>query len=392
MTEFPNARSRFARRTGWDRSYSELQGAFKTEPGAPLLDLTTSNPTACGFELWAAEVLEPLLDARALRYTPDPKGLVSAREAVAGYYAGYDAAVSLEQIVLTASTSESYSHLFRLLCNPGDEVLIAQPSYPLFHYLADLADVTLRSYPLFYDYGWWIDIAELERAITPRSRAILVVHPNNPTGHPTSEAERAQLYELCSRHGLSLIVDEVFLDYPHAPGKRLRSFTRGAAPVLTFVLSGLSKIAALPQMKLGWIVTLGPEGDRDEALARLEVIADTFLSVNTSAQLALPSWLETAPRMQRQILLRMERNLAMLTNANLEMYDVSAGWSAILRLPRLFDHESAFRTLRSAGIVTHPAHFYGLDDPSRVVLSLIVAEETMRQAVERINSLMKGVC
>ena len=355
----------------------------------PLLDLTSSNPTACGFDLNPDEILAPLHDLCSLRYTPDSKGLLSAREAIASYYAGHAATISAEQIILTASTSESYSHLFRLLCDPGDEVLVAQPSYPLFGYLADLADVTLRSYPLFYDHGWCIDFAELEGAVTPRTRAIVVIHPNNPTGHPVSRGEREQIYGLCSRHGLSLIVDEVFLDYPHDKAARLSSFAQGPAPALTFVLNGLSKIAALPQMKLGWMVVRGPDHESEEALARLDVITDTFLSVNTPAQLALPRWLETAPALQEQIRSRITANLALLRDAKLNLYDLLAGWSAILRLPRVFEQETAFATLRTAGILTHPAHFYGLQEPGSVVLSLIVPRETMQQAVARLQHVLR---
>lgn len=389
MSESIEERSRFARRTAWDRSASELQDSFRLSADVPLLDLTVSNPTACGLNLDAAEILTPLQDLRTLQYVPDSKGLLSAREAVARYYADHAAAVSPEQILLTASTSESYGHLFRLLCDAGDEVLVAQPSYPLFGYLAGLADVSLRSYPLFYDYGWWIDIAELERAITSRTRAIVVVHPNNPTGHPVPPEEREQLYGLCVRHELSLIVDEVFLDFPHDPAARLPSFAQGSAPALTFVLSGLSKIAALPQMKLGWMVVRGPDRECNEALARLDVIADTFLSVNTPAQLALPHWLGNAPALQREIRCRIADNLALLRGGGLALYEVSAGWSAILRLPRLFEQQTAYATLRDAGILTHPAHFYGLREAGSVVLSLIVPRETMQQAVERLRRLLE---
>ena len=348
-----------------------------------------SNPGSCGFAFDGAETLDPLSDARSLRYRPEAKGLLSAREAVVRYYAGHGADVSPEQVLLTASTSEGYSHLFRLLCDPGDEVLIAQPSYPLFDTLADLSDVVLRSYPIFYDHGWWMDVAALERAITPRTRALVVVHPNNPTGHPTSMREREQIEEVCRRYGLRLIVDEVFLDYPQDGSAKIESFAKAPGTPLTFVLSGLSKIAALPQMKVGWIVVLGDEHERDEALDRLEIIADTFLSVSAPAQLALPEWLRHAPAMQRQILDRIGGNLAVLRGAGIEVLAVAAGWSAILRLPRVFADDSAFDTLRGAGILTHPASFYGLNDASRVVISLIVPTETMRRAAEVIWDLLQ---
>ena len=355
----------------------------------PWLDLTVSNPTACGFNFDTSSILDPLLNTKALEYDPDPKGMKAAREAVARYYASHGARISPEQTVLTASTSEAYSHLFRLLCDPGDEVLIAQPSYPLFDYLADLADLTLRHYPLFYDHGWWIDTEALQRAITPRTRAIVVVHPNNPTGHATSASERRDLFELCQRHSLSLIVDEVFLDYGYRGSAPLESFASVEMMPLTFVLSGLSKIAALPQMKVGWIVALGEPALRTEALERLEIIADTFLSVSSPGQLAMPAWLEGGHHIRQHILDRIEANLAVLRASKLEINDVAAGWNAILRLPHVFHEESAFITLRRAGILTHPAHFYGLPDPQRVVLSLIVPTETMRQAAEIICGLVR---
>jgi len=207
--------SRFSARTSWDVGESSYAAAVREAraSGRRVYDLTISNPTRCRF-VYDANLLGALGDLRALVYDPDPRGLAVAREAVAGYYADHGAAVTASDLVLTTSTSESYSYLFRLLCDPGDEVLVAQPSYPLFDFLADLDDVRLRPYPLFYDHGWWIDFAELERAITPRTRAVLVVHPNNPTGHWTGTSERELLEALCVRHGLALIVDEVFLDYP----------------------------------------------------------------------------------------------------------------------------------------------------------------------------------
>ncbi len=349
-----------------------------------MLDLTSSNPTACGFALSPSNLLEPLQNVKSVLYTPDPKGLQSARESIARYYAGYGATISAEQIVLTASTSESYSHLLRLLCEPGDEILIAQPSYPLFSYLADLSDVKLGYYPLFYDHGWWIDTAELERAISPRTRAIVVVHPNNPTGHPTSSSEREYLCELCRQHHLTLIVDEVFLDYAHRGFPRLESFASSNTPPLMFVLSGLSKMAALPQVKVGWMLVLGPALERLEALARLELIADTFLSVNTPSQLALPQWLTRAPETQREILDRISINRSQLAAAKIEMHDLSAGWSAIIRLPQIFRHETTFQMLNHLAVLTHPTYFYGLQDSKRVVVSLITPAETLKKAVERI--------
>ena len=284
--------TRFSARTGWDVGESGFAAAIREAraAGRRLVDLTVSNPTVCGFEYDAEAILAPLANAGALIYDPDTRGMRSAREAVAGYYGDHGAGVDADAVVLTTSTSEGYGYLFRLLCDAGDEVLVAQPSYPLFDFLADLEDVRLRAYPLFYDNGWWIDFAELEKRIGPKTKAIVVVHPNNPTGHATGAAERERLQEICLRHGLALILDEVFLDYPLGE-ERLTSFAVGPHPVLTFCLSGMSKIAGLPQMKVAWILGLGPERVQREAMGRLEVIADTFLSVNAPVQGALPGWL-----------------------------------------------------------------------------------------------------
>jgi aspartate/methionine/tyrosine aminotransferase len=287
--------------------------------------------------------------------------------------------------VLTTSTSESYSFLFRLLCDPGDEVLVAQPSYPLFDFLADLDDVRLRSYPLFYDHGWWIDFAELERAVTPRTRAVIVVHPNNPTGHWTGAREREALEGLCARHGLALIVDEVFLDYPLRECSALQlkaveaqSFAGGEHSALTFVLSGLSKIAGLPQMKSAWIATLGPEPARTEALGRLEIVADTFLSMNAPVQLGMPSWLAGAGAMQAQIRERARGNLDSLqriaeeARGRLQVLKVDAGWSAVVGLPGCVgERDCAERLVRERGVVVHPGAFYGMAEKNRAVVSLI---------------------
>jgi alanine-synthesizing transaminase len=380
---------RFSARTGWDVGESGFAAAIREARagGRELVDLTVSNPTVCGFEYDAEVILGPLRDVAALTYDPDPRGMRLAREAVAGYYADHEARVDPDVVVLTTSTSEGYGYLFRLLCDAGDEVLVAQPSYPLFDFLADLEDVRLRAYPLFYDFGWWIDFAELERRIGPRTKAIVVVHPNNPTGHATGRAERARLEEICARHGLALIVDEVFLDYPLGED-RLESFAVGPHPVPTFVLSGMSKIAGLPQMKAGWIVGLGPEETRRQAMGRLEVIADTFLSMNAPVQLALPVWLEGRRGIQGQILDRVRGNLRLAEACGVEVLQVEAGWSAILRLPRGGD--VAGELLREVGLVVHPGSFYGIAERGRVVVSLIGAAGEFSLGMQKISGVGVG--
>jgi len=371
----------FSARTSWDLGESRLSVAIRTST-RPLLDLTLSNPTACGFEYDLAPIPAPSL------YNPDPRGIPSARAAVADYYAGHRAEVSPEQLILTTSTSEAYSFLFRLLCDPGDEILVAQPSYPLFDFLATLDDVRLQPYPLFYDFGWWIDLAQLESRITSRTRAILVVHPNNPTGHATSLAERHALEGLCTLHNLALIVDEVFLDYGVDPvAEPIQSFATGEHPCLTFIVSGLSKIAALPQMKVGWLAAFGPDELRAEALARLEVIADTFLSMNAPAQHALPQWLAGREAIQRQIRSRIRENLGSVAAAsNLTLLPVQAGWSAVLQVPQsLASEDLAERLIHEAGLITHPASFYAMPGNHRVIVSLIVPGNIFSQGIQNLN-------
>lgn len=371
--------SRFSSRTGWDLGESSFAESIRRAraEGRTLIDLTLSNPTVCGFHYDAEAILTPLSDPRALVYDPDPKGMRSAREAVASYYADHGADVDPDSIVLATSTSEGYGYLFRLLCDAGDEVLVAQPSYPLFNFLADLEDVRLRPYPLFYDYGWWIDFAELESRIGPRTRAIVLVHPNNPTGHGTKGEERRRLEEICARNGLALIVDEVFLDYP-LNGEALESFAQEPHRVPTFVLSGLSKIAGLPQVKVGWIATFAPAVELGSALGRLEVIADTFLSMNAPAQLALPSWLASRAKIKKQILDRALANIRKIDGYGLGKLHCEAGWSAIIRLPRV--GVGADRLL-DEGVVVHPGSFYEMPEPERIVVSLIVPEEAFSTGI-----------
>ena len=350
-----------------------------------MIDLTVSNPTRCGFRYDAEGVLGALQDGAAMTYDPAPCGILKARQAVSRYYAEHDASVDPDQLVLTTSTSEAYSFLFRLLCDPGDAVLAARPSYPLFDFVADLDDVRLEIHPLFYDFGWWIDFAELERRIGPRTRAILLVHPNNPTGHVTRRPEREMLEQLCVRHGLALIVDEVFLDY--GIGAAVESFAAGPHPCLKFIVSGLSKIAALPQMKVGWVAAFGPEPDRAGALARLEIVADTFLSMNAPAQHALPVWLAGRETIAAQIRERVAENLQQLAGREtLHALPVEAGWNAVLRLPQRGSSASlAEELLRAVGVVVHPGSFYGLAGDHHVVVSLIGPTADFRSGVEKLK-------
>src|SRR6266496_3128917 len=277
----------FSYRTDWKLAPNRFtlvhQGVLRA--GREVLDLTISNPTRAGFSYNEAAILDSLRDPQSLDYDPQPMGLLRTRETVASYYKERSGdEIDPENLFLITSTSEGYSYVFRLLCNPGDEILVPKPSYPLFEFLADLQDVKLVPYLLLYDHGWQIDLPSLDKSVTERTRAVVLVHPNNPTGSYVSQNEQAALNQFCIQHQLALIVDEVFLDYVH-DGVRRPTFAANC-DALTFTLSGLSKISALPQMKLAWIAASGPPDDLQVAIQRLEVIADTYLSVNTPIQLA----------------------------------------------------------------------------------------------------------
>ncbi|HUZ05112.1 MAG TPA: pyridoxal phosphate-dependent aminotransferase, partial [Acidobacteriaceae bacterium] len=344
---------KFSARTQWDLQETPYAVALRRARAdvQPIFDLTASNPTTCSFVYDEGCLLGLLRQPEALLYEPDPRGLRRAREAIASYYQRETGAdLDPDHLLLTTSTSEAYSFLFRLLCDPGEEILIPQPSYPLFEFLADLEDVRLTPYPLFYDHGWHLDVAAMEARITSRTRAIMVVQPNNPTGHFTKSVEREALERVCEQHDLALIIDEVFLDYAlDSSGNTLRksrSFTTSNHPVLTFVLSGLSKVAALPQMKVAWVVCLGPQDILKQATARLEIIADTFLSMNAPIQHALPGMLAARWDIQQQIVARVRGNLADLDRQLAQQRMVSrlvveAGWYVVLRIPALGSADAA---------------------------------------------------
>jgi aspartate/methionine/tyrosine aminotransferase len=367
---------RFSGRTNWNTEESELARAhrLRTQAGLPIADLTASNPTRCGFT-YPPSLLQALADPRALDYDPQPKGSLAARQAVSDYYAGHGVALHPSQLLLTTSTSEAYSFLFRLLCDPGDEILIAQPGYPLFDFLAALDDVRLKAAPLVYDQGWQIDAEAIRRAITPRTRGLVIVHPNNPTGHFTKPWEAAELARLCREFSLSLIVDEVFLDYGF--GQPASSFASGLESVPVFVVSGMSKIAGLPQMKAAWIAVTGPA--QPEALDRLDVIADTFLSMNAPVQCALPAWLEERAGIQNQIRNRVAANLAELDRQLLrapaaQRLKLEGGWYAVLRIPALEPDEATVLALLERGVWVHPGYFFGMAESGWLVVSLLAPE------------------
>ncbi|MGI4758027.1 MAG: pyridoxal phosphate-dependent aminotransferase [Janthinobacterium lividum] len=385
---------RFATRTDFGTTASEYGEALRAARArGSFTDLTVSNPTQCGLAL-PAELLQPLADAGSLRYAPEALGLSSARDAIARLYREHwYADVPADQLLLTASTSEAYSYLLRLFCEPGDAVLVPSPSYPLFDLLARLHDVELIHYPLVYHDGWQIDPQTLRSAVTPRTRAIVVIHPNNPTGHFCSAADRDLLLQCAQEYGLPLIVDEVFLDYAVEHGGAFSFASQmwhGSSgreqPVLTFVMGGLSKLLCMPQMKLAWTAVAGPQAEVAETMNRLEVIADTFLSVSSPAQLALPFWLKLCTPVQEQVLQRVGANLAlldaMLPGTAVSRLKVEGGWAAVLRLPANdLDTEFSIRLLQQAGVAVHPGSFYGFPPRGWVVVSLLTAPDAFQRGL-----------
>lgn len=407
----------FARRTNWNLTTNAYTRAIEEHrrEGRELLDLTASNPTTVGLHYEQDRLLRALANPQALTYDPSPKGLLSAREAIAGYYAERGVPILPGDLILTTSTSEGYSFLFRLLCEPGDAVLVPTPSYPLFDFLADLQDVRLTPYELIYDHGWQIDFHSLQqpRGESANCKAVLVVHPNNPTGSYVKPDEAVQLRRFCSQHDLAIIADEVFLDYSFDDdGKKKQgvstfvsgcqaedadpSFRPGLAKgweennALTFTLSGLSKIAALPQMKVAWIAVSGPAEQKREALGRLEIIADTYLSMNAPVQWAIPAMIEDRAAIQRQLMARVQANLAeldrQLSGQKLcSRLEVEGGWYVILRVPvTSSDEELAVALLRQTGVLVQPGHFYDFARDGYLVISLITAEKLFQAGIERL--------
>jgi alanine-synthesizing transaminase len=392
----------FASRTNWRLTPNRFAVALEEHRrrGKSLIDLTNSNPTSCGFRYPEERLFAALKDSRALRYEPASQGLRPAREAIADYYRGrtgfFGVAPSVQaaRIVITSGTSEAYSFIFRLLCEPGDEVLVPAPSYPLFEYLADLADVRPVSYPLVYDDGWLIDFGRLSAALTSRSKAVMLVHPNNPTGSFIKKQEAQRLAEICARRDLAIIADEVFLDYADTTDPP-RSFAF-ASQALTFTLSGISKISLLPQMKLAWMVASGPASLVEQAMQRLDVIGDTYLSPSTPGQLALAEMLSMREEMQAQMRQRLCANLGSLDSllekrGAVERMKREAGWYAVLRVPATApDEDLAIKLLESSGVLAHPGHFFDFPQDGFLVVSLILPEAEFREGIQRLYRFIEG--
>jgi len=382
----------FAARTAWNLTPNALSErlAAHRRAGRAVLDLTESNPTRCGFLYDPETILGALARPQSLVYEPHPKGLPSARRAVADYYAAQGVPVDPEHLILTASTSEGYSFLFRLLVEPGQNVLVPRPSYPLFDFLAQINDVRLRSYPLVYEHGWRVDAEALRAQVDAGTRAILIVNPNNPTGSFLDRDDLSALVDISRQHGLALVADEVFSDYAWAPHPRRVESLAAVHDVLTFTLNGLSKMLGLPQMKLGWICTSGPPAERRTALERLEVIADTYLSVNTPVQVAVPEWLPARAGIQRQILRRVRDNRDFLVEAVnrarlCRCLETEGGWYTVLRVPRTQTEEAwVLQLLDRDSVLVHPGYFFDFVTEGYLVVSLLPPPDVFQSAVMRL--------
>jgi alanine-synthesizing transaminase len=385
--------SGFSARTDFARTWNALAQAQASRKarGEPLVDLTESNPTRVGLPQPDPRLLAT---ADAFSYAPEPLGLLSAREAVAQHLSARGQSVSASHLILSSSTSEAYSWLFKLLCEPGDNVLVPAPSYPLFEHLARLEGVEVRAYRLPCVHGFGLDVEQVAAARNERSRAVLTVNPGNPTGHCLHEGELEALSELCEATGLALLSDEVFSDFAwEAEPDRVASVAGRALPMLTFSLSGLSKGVGLPGLKLGWTHVGGPTAARDEALARLEWVADTFLPVGTPVQHALPALLAHAPSFQAALLSRVKANRRRLlaarpSGAAWDVVPAHAGWSAVLRIPREPGEEATCLALLEAGLLVQPGYFYDFAGGAFLVLSLLPPPEVFE---EGLGLLVRGL-
>jgi alanine-synthesizing transaminase len=383
----------FSSRFHWDSRPNRLTEllAKKRRAGTRILDLTESNPTQAGLD-YPPGMLAALADSRVLRYDPAPAGTEEARAAVSEYYAIRGQQVQIPHILLTASTSEAYAYLFKLLTDPGDEVLVPRPSYPLFEYLATMESVTVRQYPLVYHGGWSIDLDALAAEMSQRTRAVILVNPNNPTGSYVKRGELASLAGLCASRGLALISDEVFSDYALGSDPERVTTLAGVQECLAFSMSGLSKIAGLPQMKLGWIVAAGPEQLRQEAIGKLEWIADTYLSVGTPVQCAASALLAAGDLVQRQIRARSAENLAfavhLLRGSAANVLAVEGGWYITLQLPRWrTEEEWVLALLEDENVLVQPGFFYDFSAEAFLIVSLLTEPPIFRAGLEKLKSL-----
>ena len=386
----------FSTRTNWPLSSNRITEVLDRlkKNNIPIIDLTESNPPRCGFIYPSGRILQPLASERNLRYDPQPQGSLEAREAVVHYYKEHGREAAPERVFLTASTSEAYSYLFRLLADAGQEVLFPRPSYPLFQFLGDLNDVALNYYPLVYTDHWRIDFSRLEGCIQPNTKAIVLVNPNNPTGSFVKKDELSALNRICRAKNVPIICDEVFADFAFPGNKDVVSLA-GNNSVLTFVLGGLSKTLALPQMKLSWIIVSGPAELVNQACRRLEVIADTYLSVNAPVQNAVAGWLSSKEEFQEQIKRRALDNLRFLEEtagaARCRLLKPEGGWHAVLKIPNaLTEEEWILEFLKGDHVFVHPGYFFDFEEDGFLVVSLLPPADVFKEGMKRIFQKIVG--
>lgn len=392
----------FSSRLDWRGRQNRLSRIVEERriSGAGIVDITESNPTRAGIDLYGgSELLEPLSDPASLIYEPHPRGLRGARECVAEYYRGRGTACDAESIWLTASTSESYGMLLKMLADPGDEILAAAPSYPLFDMLAALEGVRVRRYALWYcdDDGWRVEMDSVAAATSERTRALFLVSPNNPTGSYVHPADLALLVEWCGRRGIALVVDEVFYDFALECTERVSAVAVDGA--LCFTVSGISKVLALPQMKLGWIHVSGPADDVRNASSYLDLVADSYLSVSAPVQHAVPTWMRHRVRIQERIMERIAGNLGALRvlergaeASPWRLLRVEGGWYAVLRAgPAVADEEFAAALLDRDGILIHPGYFFDFGRDGYLVASLLTRPEDLLHGIDLLSARLRQI-
>lgn len=386
----------FSSRVRWDTSPNQLFTLLqeKQKKGEDVIDLTESNPTKCGLIYPEQEIISSVSDKSILQYQPNPRGLLSARSALSKYYEDQNVSIHPEDIFLTSTTSEAYSFLFKLLCDVNDEILAPQPSYPLFEYLCQLNDVKLRRYSLLYDGEWNIDFSSLERSINCKTKIIILIHPNNPTGSYIKNSEFEKICNLCNEKSIALIVDGVFNIYNLSSENCIINILSSSNSNLLFFLDGLSKLMALPQFKLSWIIIKGDVHQTKLVKEKLDIICDTYLSVNTITQVALPKLLTFSEKMKNQIISRIKSNKQFLENAlsnsSISIYKIEGGWYVALKLPDLFKDDNlwAIKILAMTNVMVYPGHFFEFNDNSTIVISLLLETDNFKEAILRIKNLI----
>jgi len=387
----------FAQRTNWPLEKNQLTVTLEKlqNKRVPIIDLTESNPTRCDFDYNNEEILNPFNEKTNLIYEPSPQGKSSTRDVIAQYYKTKNQEVPGNRIFLTSSTSEAYSYLFRLLVDVKAQVLFPRPSYPLFQFLGDLNDIQLNYYSLTYDGQWQIDWPDFKNTIGQKTKAIVLVNPNNPTGNFLKKDDISKLNEICQQKNIVLICDEVFWDFAFDQTKEYESLVNNEQ-VLTFTLGGLSKTLGLPQMKLSWIIINGPEKLVHDSIKRLEIISDTYLSVNTPTQNALARWISKKDEIQKEILTRIKQNLTFLhsqvhASSHCQFYNVEGGWYVVIKIPSMLSEEEwVLKFLEDDHVYVHPGYYFDFEQEAFIIICLLPPPQMLQQGIERIINRIRS--